>query len=29
VTSSNISHFAIYARYPQSFTYMDKHIEYK
>jgi hypothetical protein len=29
VTSSNISHFAIYARYPRIFTYIDEHIEYK
>ena len=29
VTSSNISHFAIYARHPQNFTYIDEHIEYK
>jgi hypothetical protein len=29
VTSSNISHFAIYARYPRIFSYIDEHIEYK
>lgn len=28
VTSSNISHFAIYARYPREFTYIDRHITY-